>query len=201
MGRPVLALRALESIVPAQGTLPPGRFARELTWSLVRRGTAAVLAGELDLARRLADSAEITGQESLYGRDPPLHFFLRGLLAAASGDHRTAVDQYRRSIYSPNFGYTRANFELARSLLALGRAPEAVPVLQAALRGGWDGSNLYVSRTELHELLAQAFAAMGSRDSASAHYRRVEEAWVHADPEFAARYQAARVWLGTAPRQ
>jgi DNA-binding SARP family transcriptional activator/TolB-like protein len=201
MGRPVLALRALESIVPAQGTLPPGRFARELTWSLVRRGTAAVLAGELDLARRLADSAEVTGQESLYGRDPPLHFFLRGLLAAASGDHRTAVDQYRRSIYSPNFGYTRANFELARSLLALGRAPEAVPVLQAALRGGWDGSNLYVSRTELHELLAQAFAAMGSRDSASAHYRRVEEAWVHADPEFAARYQAARVWLGTAPRQ
>jgi hypothetical protein len=68
-------------------------------------------------------------------------------------------------------------------------------VLQSALRGGWDGSNLYVSRTEIHEMLAQAFAASGRRDSAAVHFRQVESAWRHADPFLAERYQAARAWL------
>jgi DNA-binding SARP family transcriptional activator/TolB-like protein len=194
--RPLLALRGLESIIPRrEGYTTESRFARELTWSLARRGTAAVMAREFDLARRLADSTEAVGQRSLYGRDPLLHYFLRGLIAAASGDHGSAVELFRRSIHSWNFGYTRANLELGRSLLALGRAAEAVPVLQASLRGGWDGSNLYVSRTELHELLAQAFAASGRRDSAAVHFRQVESAWRHADPFLAARYQAARAWL------
>jgi DNA-binding SARP family transcriptional activator/TolB-like protein len=196
MDRPLLALRVLESIVPNPKAYRfPGLYARDLTWSLVRRGTAAVMAREFDLARRLADSTEIVGQKSLYGRDPLLHYFLRGLLAASSGDHQSAVDLFRRSLYSPNFGYTRTNLELARSLLALGRAGEAVPVLQSSLRGGWDGSNLYVSRTELHELLARAFEASGRRDSAAVHFRMVESAWRRADPALAPRYQAARDWL------
>ena len=86
---------------------------------------------------------------------------------------------------------------MARSLLALGRGAEAVPVLQSSLRGGWDGSNLYVSRTEVHELLARAFAATGRRDSAAVHFAMVESAWRHADPVLAPRYQAARAWLAT----
>src|SRR5262245_5765138 len=153
------------------------------------------MAGELELVRRLADSAELIGRGSLSGRDPPLHYFLRGLLSAGSGDQQSAVDLFRRSIYSPNFGYTRANYELARSLMALGRPAEAVPVLQSSLRGGWDGSNLHVSRTEIHELLAKAFAESGVRDSAAAHYLAVEQAWRHADPVFLPRYQAARSWV------
>jgi len=196
MDRPLLALRVMESALPdPKGYASPGLYARDLTWALARRATAAAMAREYDLARRLADSTELIGQRSLYGRDPPLHFFIRGLLAAASGDHRTAVDLYRRSIYSPNFGFTRANLELGRSLLALGRAAEAVPVLQASLHGGWDGSNLYVSRTEIHEMLAQAFAASGRRDSAAAHFRQVESAWRRADPFLTERYQMARAWL------
>jgi DNA-binding SARP family transcriptional activator/TolB-like protein len=196
MDRPLLALRVMESALPdPKGYSSPGLYARDLTWALARRATAAVMAREYDLARRLADSTELVGQRSLYGRDPRLHFFVRGLLAAAAGDHQSAVDLYRRSIYSPNFGFTRANLELGRSLLALGRAADAVPVLQASLRGGWDGSNLYVSRTEIHEMLAQAFAASGRRDSAAAHFRQVESAWRHADPFLAERYQAARAWL------
>jgi tetratricopeptide (TPR) repeat protein len=194
--RPVLALRTLESVVPRPApSLPAGRFDRELTWSLARRGTAAAMAKELDLARRLADSAEVVGRGSLFGRDPLLHYFVRGLVAQSSGDHVTAVDFFRRSIFSPTFGFTRANLELARSLLALGRAAEAIPPLRSALRGGWDGSNLYVTRTELHELLAQAFAAGGRPDSAAAHYAAVERAWRRADPELAGRYEAARDWL------
>ena len=196
MGRPRLAMKALESVAPTEKSgLPPGLLARTLAWNLTRRGTAAVMAREIDLARRLADSAEVAGRGSMYGRDPLLHYFIRGLMAQSANDHETAVDLFRRSILSWTFGYTRANFELARSLLVLGRASEAIPPLQAALRGGWDGSNLYVTRTELHELLAQAFDAAGRRDSAAAHYATVERAWRRADPPFAARYRAASDYL------
>ncbi|MFN0178480.1 MAG: tetratricopeptide repeat protein, partial [Gemmatimonadales bacterium] len=195
MGRPAAVLRALETVAPIPGALPAGQFARDMTWNLARRGTAAAMAREYELARRLADSAEGIGRGSLFGRDPRLHYFIRGMIARGANDHQTAVDFFRRSIFSWNFGYTRANLELARSLLALGRASEAIHPLQAALRGGWDGSNLYVTRTELHELLAQAFAAAGRRDSAAAHYAAVERAWRRADPPFAARYQAARDFL------
>ena len=67
----------------------------------------------------------------------------------------------------------------------------------AGLRGGIDGSNLYVSRTELHELLAQLFDAARQRDSAVAHYTAVEHAWRGADPMLKARYDAAVARLST----
>jgi hypothetical protein len=156
---------------------------------------AAAAAGRLELTAHLADSAEAIGRNSLYGRDRLLHFYLRGLLASAAGDHRAAADFFRRSIFSWTFGFTRANLELARSLLAIGRAGEAIPAAQSALRGGWDGSNLYVSRTELHEVLAQAFDATGQRDSAAVHYALVERSWRLADPMLTDRYERARAWL------
>jgi hypothetical protein len=58
-----------------------------------------------------------------------------------------------------------------------------------------------MSRTELHELLAQAFDQAGQRDSAAVHYRAVAKAWAHADPIFHARRDRARAWLvGYNPR-
>jgi hypothetical protein len=77
----------------------------------------------------------------------------------------------------------------------LKRPAEAVPIVRAALHGDLDGSSLYVMRTELHELLAQAFDAMGQRDSAALHYRAVVKAWARADPMFHARRDSARAWL------
>ena len=75
------------------------------------------------------------------------------------------------------------NLELARVLLRLDRPAEAVSILQPALRGEIDASNLYVTRTELHELLAESFARAGQADSAAAHYRAVVKAWRRADLE------------------
>ena len=69
------------------------------------------------------------------------------------------------------------NYELGRALLRLGRPNEAVPVVRAALHGELDGSSLYMARTELHELLAQAFDRAGMRDSGALHYRAVVNAW------------------------
>jgi hypothetical protein len=57
-----------------------------------------------------------------------------------------------------------------------------VAVVQPALRGSIEASNLYITRTELHELLAQAWDAANGRDSAVAHYRVVTSAWKRADP-------------------
>jgi hypothetical protein len=52
-----------------------------------------------------------------------------------------------------------------------------------------------MSRTDLHELLAQAFARLNMRDSAAVHYRAVVSAWERADPVFRVRRDSARTWL------
>jgi hypothetical protein len=64
-------------------------------------------------------------------------------------------------------------------------------VLQAALRGEVDASNLYVTRTELHELLGEAFERAGDSGSARVHWRAVAKALASADPAFARRREAA----------
>jgi predicted Zn-dependent protease len=109
----------------------------------------------------------------------------------ARGEPARAAVELRGAIYSPTDGYTRTNLELGRVLLALGKPREAVAILQPALRGPVDASNLYVTRTEIHELLAHAFEAAGQRDSATTHYRKVAGAWRDADRTFRARAAAA----------
>jgi hypothetical protein len=124
-----------------------------------------------------------------------LHHFVRGLLYSRGKQVEPAVREFRAAMHSPTFGYTRINYELGKSLLELGRAGEAIPVVQAALHGGIEGSGLYVTRTELHELLAQLFDANRQRDSAAAHYAVVARLWASADPFLAARRDSARQWL------
>jgi tetratricopeptide (TPR) repeat protein len=138
---------------------------------------------------------ERLGRLSLFGRSPVLHHYIRGLILAQEGRHAEAVQAFRRAVISWSDGYTRINFEMARSLMALGKPEEAIAVLRPALRGAVDASNLYLTRTEIHELLAQAFVRTNQRDSAAAHYQRVIHAWEHADPQFQPRLSAARAWL------
>jgi hypothetical protein len=148
--------------------------------------------GDTVRLKRLADSLQLIGSQSSYGRDGRLHHYARGLLARARGDEPGAVDEFRRAIFSPNMGYTRANLELAHSLVALHRPVEAVPVLRAALRGSLEASNFYLSQTELHEGLARAFDSLGEADSARVHYEWVVTAWQRADPQFGERIAYAR---------
>ena len=189
------AIRRYRVISSQASAMPPGHRARGMSWNLTHAGAAYAAAGDTAAVRRLADSVEAIGPQSLYGRSARLHYFLRGLVLAAAGRHAEAVASYQRSMFSTTEGYTRINYEMGRSLLALNRPGDALAPLQAALHGGIDGSTLYITRTELHELLAQAFAAAGRNDSAAAHFREVVRAWEKGDPPFQVRRAAAQQWL------
>ena len=193
-GHPEVTIRSFrrDAERTARSDGPIGVKNRYLVWFLTLAGTAHARAGDTAVVRRLADSLEVLGQTSQFGRDAKLHYFLRGLLFQSQGRDAEAVDAFRRSLFSLTDGYTRINLMMARSLLALHRSAEAIAVLRPAIRGGVDGSNTYTSRTELHEALAQAFEQAGQADSARLHWRAVESGWRHADPEFRERYLAAR---------
>ena len=172
-----------------------GLKARHGAFFLTLSATAAVAGGDTVRARALVDSIDLLGRGSLYKRDPLLHHFVRGLLLVAAHKDAAAVDELKRSIFSPTHGYTRANYELGSALLRLGHPAEGIPIVRAALQGGIEGSTLYITHTELHELLAKLFDASGQRDSARAHYAAVEHAWRSADAFLRPRYDSASTWL------
>ena len=172
-----------------------GTAARQQAWSKTLLAMVLVASGDTTRLRSLADTVEYWGQRSNYGRDRRAHHYIRGMLLVAQQRDAEAAAALREAIHSPTNGFTRVNYELGRTLLRLGRPNDAVPVVRAALHGELDGSSLYMSRTELHELLAQAFDQAGMRDSAAVHHRAVVKAWARADPMFHARRDRARTWL------
>ena len=173
-----------------------GLKGRVQTWNRTLEAMALAAAGDTAGVQALIDTVEASGKRSAYGRDQKSHHYLRGLMFAARGRDDDAVREFRAAVHSPNFGFTRVNYELGRALLRLGRPTEAVETLQSSLRGEIDASNLYITRTDLHELLAQAFAAAGQPDSAAVHYRAVVSAWRQADPMYQPRRERAKAWLG-----
>jgi hypothetical protein len=177
--------------------LPAGSQARANAWNRTLLAMALTAAGDTAAVRRLVDSVQYWGSRSGYGRDRRSHHYLLGMLLAAEGRDAAAVEEFRQAIYSATHGFTRINYELGRALMRLNRPVEAIPIVRSALHGDIDGSNLYMTRTDLHELLAQAFDRAGMRDSAAVHYRAVVRAWERADPLYHARRDQAARWLDT----
>jgi len=168
----------------------PSQFAHQRAWALAHSAGALAAAGDTAALPALIDTLEVIGPKSGLERDRRLSHYVRGLLLAARGQNEAAESELRRAIISWNMGYTRTNMALAKVLLRMGRAREAVPVLQPALRGSLESSNTYVSRTDIHEALGEAWAAVGgaaARDSSRAHYALVVRAWQRADAPFAER--------------
>lgn len=202
-GRPLQAaalfdtLRALWVLTDSSS----GATARRHAWMLTHVITALDAGGDTARVARLADTLEQVGRRSGYARDQRMHHYARGLMWDVRRRPREAVDEYRQAFTSPTFGYTRINYRWAQDLIALGRPAEAVGLLRSALHGGLEASNLYVTHTELHELLAKAFAAAGQRDSATAHFRWVAEAWRDADPPYRERGRAAYAASATTSNQ
>jgi DNA-binding SARP family transcriptional activator/tetratricopeptide (TPR) repeat protein/TolB-like protein len=197
MGHPLVAADDFVAIGRALRAQPSteGMRARNGAWFLTLSATAAVAGGDTLRARLLVDSIDVLGRGSSFGRDPLLHHFVRGLLLVAEHRDAAAVEELKKSIFSPTHGYTRANYELGSALLRLGRPADGIPIVRAALHGGIEGSALYITHTEFHELLAKLFDASGQRDSAAVHYAAVERAWRSADDILKPRYDSARTWL------
>ena len=191
MGRYRAAATLFDSV--SRWVLPdvaPSQFFHQHVWSLAHAAGALAAAGDTTALPALIDTLEVAGPKSGLERDRRLSHYARGLLLAARGQDEAAALELRRAVISWNMGYTRVNMALAKVLLRLGRAREAVTVLQPALRGSLEGSNTYVSRTDIHEALGEAWAAVGgsaARDSSRAHYAVVVRAWQRADPSFAER--------------
>ena len=160
---------------------PNPAYARHITWALLHHASALAENGDTTRLEAIADSMEAIGRFSGYGRDPLLHHHVRALLFRARGQRLDAVREFRSAIWSTTAGYTRTNFELGRLLIELGRAEEAIPLLQAALRNDGQASGLYITYTELHALLARAFAETGPADSARVHRDWALRAWRYAD--------------------
>ena len=182
MGRPREAgavFAAVERDWRAAPAASEALHSRRVTWAMTHRATALAAAGDTAALARLIDPMRRTGARSGYGRDRRLHHYARGLLLEADGHREEAAVELRAAIFSPNFGYTRVNLELGRLYLDLGRPHEAIRVLSPALRGSIEASNLYVTHTELHALLARAFAATGAADSAAVHREYVRRALAH----------------------
>lgn len=196
MGDPRLAVSIFERMRRIDTSAwAAGLQARHHAWRSTLLGMALAASGDTQGVLRMADTVEYWGRRSSFGRDRKAHHYLRGMALVAAGHDDAAVAEFREAIHSLTLGFTRVNLELARALLRLRRPREAVAVLQPALRGDIDASNLYVTRTELHELLARSFDELAQRDSAAAHYQAVAKAWERADLLYHARRDSARTWL------
>ena len=172
MGR----LREAAALYDSISRWPEGIPAGNRVWMLTHKAGALAALGDTTELRATLDTVRALSPLSGFGRDARLHHHIEGLLLVARGRDAEAVEAFRRAVYSWNMGYTRTNYEMARALLRLGRPAEAVAVLQAALRGSLEVSNSYITHTELHRVLAQAWRAAGNADSAAAHERWVRSA-------------------------
>jgi DNA-binding SARP family transcriptional activator/Tfp pilus assembly protein PilF len=191
LGRYHASAALFDSIgVAAVAPESPGSTARARAWTLTHMATALAHAQDTVALVTLAERVRSIGAGSGYGRDWRLHHYVRGLLQAQRGRTADAEREFRRAMYSM-VGFSRINLELARALLGLGHAAEAVALLEAASRGPLEADGLYLTRTELHLELARALEQVGQPGQAAQHYRRVVRAWAGADPELRDRRELA----------
>ena len=181
--RAAQAAAAVFDTMARMASFPEPRMARHRVWMWTHKATALALAGDTaslpELERRITDAA----RHSAYGRDKKMPAYVRGLLLEARGDQRGAAAYLAEAIWSPTENHVSPR--LGALLVRSGRAVEAIPVLQAWLRGPLDAANQYVSRAWAHLALAEAFSAVGQQDSAAWHSRWVDRAWDKAEPEYA----------------
>ena len=171
------------------------QLGRSRAWNMTHAATALASAGDTAGLAARADTVQALGARSGFARDRRLHHHVRGLLYAARGNDDAAIEEFRRAIYSWSMGYTRTNIALATVLIRQRRHADAIAALQPVLHGPLESSNYYVTRTEAHDLLAQAWDGVpgaAAHDSAAAHYAIVAESWQRADPIFAERVARAR---------
>ncbi|HEX5074933.1 MAG TPA: tetratricopeptide repeat protein, partial [Gemmatimonadaceae bacterium] len=192
LGRYREAGTLFDSIARAGPGFSPTHQARHRSWSLTHAASAMFAVGDTLQLRERIDTIRAVGSRSLLARDQRLHHYARGLLHVSRREDAQAVEAFRQALPSPLLGFSRLHYELGRALLRMGRPAEAVEMLRPPVHGPLDGSNLYVTHTELRELLGRAFELAGAPDSALVQYGKVLHAWRRADPALGPRVDAVR---------
>lgn len=159
------------------------RQARSIAGNLVFKLNNRAAQNDTAGVRVLADSIARIAPHSGFARDQRYTYYARGVYLRMLGRHQEAVEQLQKSLYSPLGGYVRANLELGRELLAVGRAREALYYLDAGMRGPLGASGLYSIQPELRSWRARAREALGDRAGALEDYERVVRDLARADPE------------------
>jgi tetratricopeptide (TPR) repeat protein len=176
---------------------PPGPDG--LTLVAVR---ATALAARQDSAalRLLADSLA-RAADAATGAARAVAPYVAGLAAQLAGAHDTAVVRLGAALAVSRTAHPLANIALARSLVTLGRAGEAVAALRPALRADpYARGAAGVPFPIVREQLAYAHLAAGARDSARVHARVALEAWTEGEPLWRARALALRRSVGLVRR-
>jgi tetratricopeptide (TPR) repeat protein len=132
----------------------------------VRHARLAFLLGDLERARRLAESAEVAADAAgLVGSDLAWYRSFRAQLELDAGRYGAAADLYRSAVGgAPRYHLPRAG--LARALAATGRLDEAVRQYRRAVQLLPDPA--YVGA------LGDLYALMGERELARRQYDTVE---------------------------
>lgn len=158
----------------------PSLRASTRMWVYTHLGSALAEAGDTvrlaHLAARMDSLLVVSGSI----RDPRPARYVRGLLESARGRYEAAYVEFGRASSRSNDGFGLPALERARTAMRLGRPREAVTLLQRLQLSTF---HFYVTHTELHAALAEAWAEAGRRDSARAHLRAVARAWAGADPQ------------------
>jgi len=135
------------------------------------------------LAEVVARMDSLKGQSGMQ-RDLKYPHYAKGLLQSARGKNEAAYAEFEQASSEAIDGFGLPALEMARIALLLGRPLEAVARLQRLLLSSY---HFYITHTEHHAALAEAWAAAGNRDSARAHLRAVDRAWAGADPQVKTR--------------
>lgn len=195
LGRPRESAAIFEALAaPWAGETAPV-LARRRAWHLAHAAAGYAAARDTATLRVVEDTVRVYGGGSAAAGDRRLHHYVRGLRLQTQGRVSEAREAFEAAMVAPYYTYVRLPFEAGRASLAADDPERAISVLTAALRGPVSAAGLYASRTELLELLGDAYAKGGQVDSAAAVYGRVLESWSRADPLLGSRVEGVRARL------
>lgn len=168
---------------PKDGSLSlAGDAARAFAWPRALEADALAASGDTLFLKAIADSIEMVGAQSYYGRDWKLFHHVRGLIAERGKRYSEAEREFASARWG-YAGWTRTIAELASVELAQGHAREAITTLRYAYASTPDAMGRYLPLSELDLRMSNAFRAAGMADSAQVYRDYVVRAWKNADPE------------------
>jgi predicted Zn-dependent protease len=184
--------RNAESLLTPIATPEPARNAglsddaRAFAWRHVLLADAIAPHADTLRLHAIADSIELIGARSYYGRDWRLPHHVRGLIAMRAGEYLRAENEFSASRWGVA-GWTVSVVNQAQAQLELGRPDDALRTLRNAYAGPLDAMGRYQPRSEIDYWMSIAFTRVGESDSARVYAGYVRRAWQNADPEVRAR--------------